>query len=246
MELPMELLIVSNSPILGRGLRHLLDRWPTLFRSRMVIEQVESPTPPDALLVAPQSWEEMAFWLPTLRKRYAFCPWLLLADVRVAGMFLSLIQPQPCLLVGLEAAPESLEQAADSLASRRGFCLSSELCARFARGADLESVGRWRPSPSARELQCGCAVSLGLCNRRIAEVLHVSEATVKTHLHHFMGKLDLSNRWELGAFVQRALAAPTPPVGATVSSAREPVASLHSGYRRGDQPRPVTRLRLSA
>jgi DNA-binding NarL/FixJ family response regulator len=59
--------------------------------------------------------------------------------------------------------------------------------------------------PTSAELQCGCAVSLGLRNRQIAKHLHLAEATVKSHVHRLLRKLELSDRTELGGYLRSAL-----------------------------------------
>lgn len=57
----------------------------------------------------------------------------------------------------------------------------------------------WMHAPSARslssrELEVLQAVAEGLSNRDIALRLHLSEATIKTHLLHVFAKLDVDNR----------------------------------------------------
>lgn len=47
---------------------------------------------------------------------------------------------------------------------------------------------------SARELEVLTLVARGASNREIARSLHLSEATVKTHLIHLFGKLGVSDR----------------------------------------------------
>nr|WP_277351984.1 response regulator transcription factor [Rhodococcus sp. HNM0563] len=55
--------------------------------------------------------------------------------------------------------------------------------------------GAGAPKPlSAREREVLVLVAKGTSNREIARVLFVSEATVKTHLIHIFGKLDVSDR----------------------------------------------------
>jgi DNA-binding NarL/FixJ family response regulator len=48
--------------------------------------------------------------------------------------------------------------------------------------------------PSERELEVLTLVARGLTNRAIARQLHISEATVKTHLVHLFAKLDVDDR----------------------------------------------------
>ncbi|MPZ97376.1 MAG: response regulator [Propionibacteriales bacterium] len=47
---------------------------------------------------------------------------------------------------------------------------------------------------SSREIDVLTAVARGLTNKGIARQLHISEATVKTHLLHVCNKLDVDNR----------------------------------------------------
>jgi two-component system, NarL family, nitrate/nitrite response regulator NarL len=50
---------------------------------------------------------------------------------------------------------------------------------------------------TARETEIALLVSQGLRNKAIARQLHLSEGTVKMHLHHVYEKLDLGGRAEL-------------------------------------------------
>ena len=50
---------------------------------------------------------------------------------------------------------------------------------------------------TGRETEVAGLVSRGLRNKTIAQQLHVSEGTVKMHLHHVYEKLDLGSRAEL-------------------------------------------------
>ena len=58
-------------------------------------------------------------------------------------------------------------------------------------------LGRLRApaaEPSERELEVLALVARGLTNRAIARQLHISEATVKTHLVHAFAKLNVDDR----------------------------------------------------
>ena len=59
-------------------------------------------------------------------------------------------------------------------------------------------MGRMRDpeqeSLSAREIEVLKLVASGTNNKDIGRQLHISEATVKTHLNHIFGKLDVDDR----------------------------------------------------
>lgn len=61
------------------------------------------------------------------------------------------------------------------------------------------SVSKTNPL-SAREREILELVALGRINREIAEILHISENTVKNHLKNILKKLHLENRVQLTSF----------------------------------------------
>lgn len=216
-EMPVKLQIVSASPIFARAVQRLLEEGPRLCRSEILpAAEIAGPSrrgDTDLVLVAPQRWDQFTEWLPVLQEAHAGRPWLLLADLRLAGMFLADLEAQPFTLVTPDSPPEQLWKALQAVAERRFCSLRAELSARFARVAH-PGPNRRPGLPSGVELQCGCAVSLGLSNQQIADFLQRGEATVKSHLHHLQRKLQLKNRAELAACVQRVLAAPLPSLEA--------------------------------
>jgi DNA-binding NarL/FixJ family response regulator len=83
-----------------------------------------------------------------------------------------------------------------------------QLCAAIRAAARGESVlsptvaakllgrlrGRDREGLSGREIEVLTAVARGQGNKQVARVLHISEATVKTHLLHIYAKLGVDDR----------------------------------------------------
>jgi DNA-binding NarL/FixJ family response regulator len=208
MEGSAQVLIVSGSPIVAQALEGLLLNAPTPWSCRTLMDPAggEQPAMEAAiLLLAPQHWEEFSHWLPGLRRQFGRCPWLLLAEPRLAGMFLPHLESQPCALVSLAASPEELWARLEGLMDARGACLRHVLLAHFSRGRLVRDHAGRTQLPTLAELQCGCAVSMGLGNRQIAELLHLAEATVKSHVHHLLRKLNLDDRTALGGYVQHAL-----------------------------------------
>jgi len=80
-------------------------------------------------------------------------------------------------------------------------------------------------------------VAAGMSNREVADVLHISVHTVKTHVKNVLDKLSIRSRWQVAATVgQLSLA------GSSVSEFRSrridiPPASDGAGLRSGEGSR---------
>jgi two-component system NarL family response regulator/two-component system nitrate/nitrite response regulator NarL len=93
-----------------------------------------------------------------------------------------------------EAAPERLLEAVRRVAAG-GHWLDSGLVARaLAREPDGAPE---EPPLTPREREIVAGVARGLRNREIAEQLHITEGTVKLHLHHIYEKVRVKGRLEL-------------------------------------------------
>ncbi|GAB2477849.1 response regulator transcription factor [Promicromonospora xylanilytica] len=101
------------------------------------------------------------------------------------------------------------ELAAAVRAARRGEAVLAP-----AAAGHLMSQAR-RPAPAlltARELEVLALVADGASNREAARRLFISEASVKTHLLHVYGKLDVRDRAAaVGEAYRRGLLPATPP-----------------------------------
>src|SRR5690242_15312069 len=99
---PLDVAVVSVTPIIAAGVRQTLENGPDTIRCEIVTDSQlgdGSTFSPDLVLVTSQNWEEMAILLPLLQRKFAQLPWLVLAEWRLAGAFLSLLEMQPCALV---------------------------------------------------------------------------------------------------------------------------------------------------
>jgi len=94
-----------------------------------------------------------------------------------------------------DADPELLLKAVRSVSQGRPFIDPS------AAGSAL--VNSASSKLSTREIEVLREAALGRTNREIGERLFISEETVKSHVAHVLGKLELQNRTQLVAYAIR-------------------------------------------
>jgi len=206
----MDLLIICSAPVFAWAGQQLLQRDDWSVHSQ-VITHVNTPqklhdSPPTLLIVAPLNWEEMYAWLPVLLRDFRQSSWLIFTELRVAGLFAASLERIVCTITGYGTQPDELRGTVQSLREGVIICPPTALLTRFSQGILILPSGRQALPLTARELQCGCAISLGLTNHQAATVLSISEGTVKKHIHSLMHKLALSNREQLGELFRDALA----------------------------------------
>jgi DNA-binding NarL/FixJ family response regulator len=99
-----------------------------------------------------------------------------------------------------DAGPELLNQAIHAAANGEALIAPSVAVRLLAAFAD-SGVGEPAAQPieplTAREEEVLLTVARGLTNAEIADELHISLSTVKTHLASLMGKLGARNRVEI-------------------------------------------------
>jgi DNA-binding CsgD family transcriptional regulator len=207
--------IIIGSRFLASAVRHFLENGPTAFRCRILpVEDLAGPFDAadlDVLLIVPQHWKEMACWLPILRKEFTCRRWLILADVPLVGMFLSDLESYRCSLITPRSSTDDVGTALLALATPYPLCLTDALRVLFSSTASALLGARQLPLPTRMELECACALSLGLRDRQIAEARHIDPKTVRDHLRHLRRKLGVVDREELVTLVQKALASSFPP-----------------------------------
>lgn len=102
-----------------------------------------------------------------------------------------------------EMAPELLIRCIRTVHAG-GRWLDDEFLSRAIEGIlDRDGVARsGRPALSARELEIVRLAATSHHNREIAETLHITEGTVKVHLHNIYEKLSLDGRVELTIYAR--------------------------------------------
>jgi DNA-binding NarL/FixJ family response regulator len=99
-----------------------------------------------------------------------------------------------------DAGPELLTQAVHAAANGEALIAPSvtvRLLAAFADSRTGEPLSQPIDPLTAREEEVMITVARGLTNAEIANELHISLSTVKTHLASLMGKLGVRNRVEI-------------------------------------------------
>lgn len=74
--------------------------------------------------------------------------------------------------------------------------LTATLLRSLAARGDLGAASPQDNQLTAREVQVLRLISEGLSNKEIAQAFNISEATVKNHVHHLLGKLRVGSRRE--------------------------------------------------
>ena len=99
-----------------------------------------------------------------------------------------------------DASPDELVQAIRATA--KGLSSLNRTVARRLL-AELSREGRTRPGRETltrRETEVLCSLARGLSNDGIAGELHISEATVRTHVSNILFKLGLDNRTQAALY----------------------------------------------
>lgn len=214
MEDPLVVLIVSASSLIAEGVERRLEAVRTEIRAEIMTAAVlarGSPGQADAAILALERWEEMAAWLPAVRRSLAAVPWLVLADLILAGAFFPTDEPHLCTLARPDSTAEQLRDALRSLAGGHAMRPPAELSSLFLKGAPAPARGRSLAHPTPAQLRAGCALALGLTDPQIGSILHVAPSTVKSHLSTLRGKLRCKDRNALAALFRQALGPPPPP-----------------------------------
>jgi DNA-binding NarL/FixJ family response regulator len=99
--------------------------------------------------------------------------------------------------VTADATIEDLERAIDRVGHEELLCsprIAATLFRRLAIGGIRAVAGASEDALTNRERQIWNFIGQGLSNKEIAAALNISILTVKNHVHHLLGKLNVSTR----------------------------------------------------
>jgi DNA-binding NarL/FixJ family response regulator len=154
---------------------------------------------PDLVVVTPD-WHDMEF--QTTRAIRAAAP-------RAKVLMISMMDNQDVFLRAVRAGAVGYllkdASAEEIVAMVRQLATNSVVCPRHLEHVLFEYIATGAPSRAVltlRERQLISLIGEGLTNKEIAARLHLSEQTVKNHVHRILRKTGTSNRTSLSQIAQ--------------------------------------------
>ena len=206
--------IIDDHAIVRAGLRMLIEnssRMAVLWEAQTASDALGDPTlgrPDIILLDLDLGIEKGLDYLPNLIERFGPARVLVLTALADTQQHLAAVAAGANGVVLKEQAPETLIQAIESVHSGEawlGKSLMTAVMGKLSRASaekqdpESEKIARLTP----REVEIVGLVSEGLNGERISKQLRISEATVRNHLTSILGKLGLSNKFELAVYAHR-------------------------------------------
>jgi DNA-binding NarL/FixJ family response regulator len=192
---PIRLVIADDHPVVRDGLCAMLDTQPDIevigeaTTGAEALDMVRSLRPDLVLMDLQMPELDGASATRRIRAEHEDIQVLVLTTYDTDGDISRAVEAGATGYLLKDARREDLFQAV-RLAARGESVLSPGVAARV--------LGRMRApaeeSLSVREIEVLGAVARGFSNREVARELHVSEATVKTHLVHVFAKLSVDDR----------------------------------------------------
>ncbi len=192
---PIRVLIADDHPVVRTGLEGMLAGQPDFqvvgeaTNGRQAVEQAAQLVPDVVLMDLRMPELDGVAATTELRRRQPKIQVLVLTTFDSDADILRAIEAGATGYLLKDAPREDLFRAIHAAAKGQSF-LTPAVAARL--------MGRMRAPAeealTAREIQVLTMVSQGASNKEIGRQLHVSEATVKTHLIHIFEKLGVSDR----------------------------------------------------
>lgn len=199
----MRIVVVDDHPVVRTGLKALLDMEEDLevvgeaAGEDEAVAVVQEHRPDLVLMDLRLAQGSGVGAIARLRVASDAAPILVLTNHDTDADILAAVEAGAAGYLLKDAPPEELLPAVRAAAAGES-ALAPAVAARL-----LQRMRSPRPSLSARELEVLTLVDRGLSNQEIASRLHVSEATVKSHLVHVFTKLDVGSRTAAAAAARR-------------------------------------------
>jgi DNA-binding NarL/FixJ family response regulator len=197
---PAKLVILTRCEVTAAGIEALLlagghHVLACCTRTDDLLRSLESNRP-DTLLLN-MITREAAGLISQLRADHRSMSIILMVDERDAITAASLLELDVEGILLAAACATSLLHCVETVCQERRW-VDPDLLRHLVLA---ERTGQIATKLTAREADIANLVSRGLHNKQIARELHLSEGTVKMHLHHIYEKLHLRSRTELALSV---------------------------------------------
>jgi DNA-binding NarL/FixJ family response regulator len=206
---PIRVVVVDDHPIVLEGLERLFRREGDLeivarcINAREAIDAVRAHLPDVIVLDLRLAGGSGLDVLDAIRRESLPTRAVLLAGSINEDELVEALQLGARGIVLKEMAPEMLVRCLRTVHAG-GRWLENDFLGRALENIlDREGVARpGRLSLSAREMEIVRLAATGHHNREIAETLHITEGTVKVHLHNIYEKLGIEGRVELTLYAR--------------------------------------------
>jgi DNA-binding NarL/FixJ family response regulator len=206
--------IIEDHAIVRAGLKMLLQNSPRMSvlwemqTATAAIADRSLATPDVILLDLDLGIERGLDRLPELLERFTPARILVLTALHDTQQHLASVASGASGVVVKEQAPEDLLHAVEGVHAGEAWLANSLMAAVMGK---LSQTGTEKANPEAekiarltpREKEIVSLVSEGMNGEKIAGHLKISEATVRNHLTSILGKLGLSNKFELAVYAHR-------------------------------------------
>ncbi len=195
---PIRLLIVDDHPVVRTGLRGMFETDPGFAvvgeaaDGAQAIEQVVATDPDLVLMDLQMPVLDGVGAIARIRQLADPPPVLVLTTYDSDSQILRAVEAGAAGYLLKDAPIETLFAAVRSAVSG-GSPLAPSVAARLMHRLAPVPVGG-AEALSGRELEVVALVARGASNKEIAHQLHISEATIKTHLAHIFEKLGVADR----------------------------------------------------
>jgi len=208
-ERTIRILIVDDHEVVRKGIRSLLSTESDMqvvgeaSNGREAIEQAETLLPDVIIMDLVMPEVDGLEAIARIRSRHPRSRILVLTSFGSDHKLFPALKAGAVGYLLKDTSPEDLIRAIRNAAAGR-TSLHPTVARRLLIEFSNDSENHRPAEPlTAREIELIRRLARGHTNEQIGEELHISEATVRTHVSHILGKLNLTNRTQAALYALR-------------------------------------------
>jgi NarL family two-component system response regulator LiaR len=208
-ERTIRILVVDDHEVVRKGIRSLLATEAEMqvvgeaSNGREAIELAETLRPDVIIMDLVMPEVDGLEAIGRIRSRHPRCRILVLTSFGGDHKLFPALKAGAVGYLLKDTSPEDLIRAIRNAAAGR-TSLHPAVARRLLIEFSHDSENHRPAEPlTAREIELIRRLARGHTNEQIAEELHISEATVRTHVSHILGKLNLTNRTQAALYALR-------------------------------------------